>query len=81
MGLISPHKGSFYVDKTIISQDNSLAWQRNIAHVPQNIYLSDRSFAENIAFGISTENINLTRIKSAAAGANIDSYVFHSKTR
>ena len=27
-------------------------WRMNIAHVPQNIYLSDNSIEQNIAFGI-----------------------------
>ena len=33
------------------SPERLLAWQLAIAHVPQNIYLSDSSIAENIAYG------------------------------
>ena len=30
-------------------------WHKNITHVPQNIYLTDISFAKNIAFGIGED--------------------------
>ena len=32
-----------------------------IAHVPQDVFLSDCSLAENIAFGVSLEDIDLKR--------------------
>jgi len=75
MGLISPNKGSFYVDNTIISKANSLAWQQCIAHVPQSVYLSDKSFIENVAFGIPLEKIDLKRVKKAVEGAHISSFI------
>ena len=31
---------------------------KNIAHVPQSIFLSDSSISENIAFGKTPEDIN-----------------------
>ena len=34
----------------------------HIAHVPQNIYLSDSSIAENIAFGVTGDKINFERV-------------------
>jgi ATP-binding cassette subfamily B protein len=46
-------------------------WQRRIAHVPQAIYLSDASIAENIAFGVPRQQINLERVRQAAAQAQI----------
>ena len=46
-----------------------------IAHVPQNIYLADSSIAENIAFGVPREKIDLTRVKQAALQAQIASFI------
>ena len=55
MGLLTPSDGRILVDGTSLTGSARLAWQRNIAHVPQTIYLADASFAENIAFGVPLE--------------------------
>ena len=49
-------------------------WRAAIAHVPQSIYLGG-SIAENIAFGISREKIDLDRVRQAAAKAQIASFI------
>ena len=71
MGLLPPSKGSIEVDETPITSRNCRAWQAHIAHVPQAIYLADISIAENIAFGVPLEKIDLQRIKVAAEKAQI----------
>lgn len=75
MGLISPTAGCFSVDGHVIDETNAIAWQRNIAHVPQNIFLSDGSFAENIALGIPRTEVDMTRVKRAAALAQIADFI------
>ena len=52
-----------------------LAWRASIAHVPQSINLSDSSIAENIAFGVPQNEIDLARVKRAAAQAQIHSFI------
>ncbi len=42
-----------------ISGNRVRAWQETIAHVPQSIYLADTTLAENIAFGVPPEAIDL----------------------
>jgi ABC-type multidrug transport system fused ATPase/permease subunit len=51
------------------------AWQRTIAHVPQSIYLADATMAENIAFGVPRETIDLERVRSAARQAQIAEFI------
>jgi ATP-binding cassette subfamily B protein len=50
---------------------NRRAWQANIAHVPQAIFLADSTIAENIAFGIPKDQIDLERVRQAAAQAQV----------
>ena len=38
-----------------------------ISHVPQNIYITDRTILENIAFGVPIEKIDLNRVYDAAS--------------
>ena len=71
MGLLSPSSGQLIVDHQSINIQNRSAWQSHIAHVPQNIFLSDTSVAENIAFGVSLEKINYKRVREASKKAQI----------
>lgn len=79
MGLLSPTKGSLVVDGVDLhdpmSPERVLSWRSSIAHVPQSIYLSDSSIAENIAFGVRPEAIDMDRVKQAARQAQIESFI------
>ena len=75
MGLLERSSGQITVDGTVLEQGNIRSWQRNIAHVPQAIYLADTSLAENIAFGVSPKNIDLKRVKEAARQAHIADFI------
>jgi len=71
MGLLSPTKGEFTIDEQPINSENRRAWQEHIAHVPQNIYLSDSTIEENIAFGVPKELLDHKQVKKAAKSAKI----------
>ncbi len=75
MGLLDPTHGTLEVDENVITSSNRRAWQSRIAHVPQNIYLSDSTLEENIAFGIPVEEIDSSLVRRAAISANIDSVI------
>lgn len=75
MALLAPKKGELIVDDQKINNKNIRAWQQNIAHVPQSIYLSDTSIAENIAFGVPEKEINYSRVKDAAERAQLRKYI------
>ena len=83
MGLITPEHGTIYIDKKVIDNKknaiNLINWRKEIAYVPQDIYLSDSSIKENIAFGIPSENIDLSEVKNAARKANIYEFIMNSK--
>jgi ATP-binding cassette subfamily B protein len=71
MGLLSPTEGKLMIDGQEISAHNLRSWQLNIAHVPQAIYLSDATLAENIAFGVEPKKIEMLRVREAAKKAQI----------
>jgi ATP-binding cassette, subfamily B, bacterial PglK len=71
MGLLPATEGELIIDQQVLNSHNRRAWQANIAHVPQNIYLSDSSIEENIAFSVSKEKIDFERVKKAAKQAQI----------
>tara|TARA_B100000767_G_scaffold275789_2_gene315671 strand:+ start:3486 stop:5165 length:1680 start_codon:yes stop_codon:yes gene_type:complete len=75
MGLLVPYKGQIYIDNTTIDLKNRKSWQRNVAHVPQSVFLSDGSFMENIAFGVDQSDIDLKRVKNVAKQAQIEDFI------
>lgn len=83
MGLIPPTKGHLFIDgNDIYDKKNSFdlsSWRLKISHVPQNIFLSDRSFIENIAFGVPLKDIDINSVKESASKACIDKFISSSK--
>ncbi len=75
MGLLSPTQGQFVVDNVAIDSTNIRAWQKNIAHVSQNIFLSDTSIEENIAFGVPRDQIDAEQVQRSAQQAQIHSFI------
>jgi ABC-type multidrug transport system fused ATPase/permease subunit len=75
MGLLMPNEGKLLVDGQPISGSRLRAWQLNIAHVPQSIYLADTTLAENIAFGVPSNAIDMDRVKQAARQAQIADFI------
>ena len=79
MGLIQPTGGQIFVDGIDLHDPlhpgmlNS--WRSIIAHVPQNIFLSDGSIAENIAFGVPKAEIDMERVITAANESQISAFV------
>jgi ATP-binding cassette subfamily B protein len=71
MGLLEPTKGYLKIDNNIIDIDNYRSWQVILSHVPQAIYLSDTSLAENIAFGVEPDKIDMNKVQEAAQKAQI----------
>ena len=75
MGLIRPSNGKLLIDDELINFENSRAWQSHIAHVPQNIYLSDTSISENIAFGVPRDEVNIKQVEEAAKKAKLNDLI------
>ncbi len=75
MGLLKPQKGCIKIDDTTIDEKNIANWQVNIAHVPQSIFLSDATIAENIAFGIPKDDIDMKKVKFVAKQACLDEFI------
>jgi len=75
MGLLSPTEGVLTVDGVVVTMNNIRNWQANIAHVSQEVYLSDSTIEENIAFGQHNNNIDFNLVKQAAERAGIAKFI------
>jgi len=75
MGLLFVKEKSIFVDNIPLNHKNYRNWQAHIAHVPQNIYLSDGTIEENIAFGMPENKIDHKRVQKAAKQAQISGLI------
>lgn len=75
LGLLHPQQGSLLVDGIPINRNNVMSWQRSIGYVPQHIYLMDATVAENIAFGVAPEIIDMKAVEYAARAAQLHDVV------
>ena len=72
LGLLYPESGALLLDGIALSGSAlERAWQKRLAHVPQFIFLSDATVAENIAFGVPQHLINLDLVVESAKKASI----------
>jgi ATP-binding cassette subfamily B protein len=79
MGLLPPSGGRLLVDGQDLHDpahaERLAGWRAAVAHVPQSIYLADSSIAENIAFGVPRQAIDLALVKRAAEQAQIAGFI------
>ncbi len=75
LGLYQPTSGELLLDGVAVAPEEMPAWQANCALVPQDIRLLDSSLRENVAFGVSPEQINDTKVWSALESAQFDEAV------
>jgi ABC-type bacteriocin/lantibiotic exporter with double-glycine peptidase domain len=75
MGLLQPTEGTMAVDGAPLDESNILAWQRQIAHVPQHIFLADSSILQNVAFGVPLRKIDRDRVRNACRLAELAEFI------
>lgn len=75
LGLLCPSSGKIYVDGIELDSFNIRGWQSSLGYVPQSIYLSDTTIAENIAFGVPKKNIDMDKVRRAACMAQISHFI------
>ena len=76
LGLIEPQYGKLKIDGNIISDSKkNRAWQNNIGYVSQNIFLSEQTIAENIAFGVQKDEIDYKRLNEVINYADLTEFI------
>ena len=75
MGLLRPTSGGILVDGIALNEGSLRSWQNRIAHVPQNIFLSDGTIEENIAFGSPSADIDHQLSQMATEQAQLSDFI------
>ena len=75
LGLIKPKQGEIAIDGTPLTKKNLRMWQNKIGFVPQTIFLTEDTIAENITFGIPQDLIDYVQIKKVLKLAHLEEWV------
>ena len=79
LGLIKPSNGKIFIDGVEMHDPNNpetlIKWQNLLTYVPQDIFLTDNSFVENIAYGTPLEKIDLNAVIRCAKNARIHEFI------
>lgn len=66
LGLYPANEGTITIDQILLTEKNERAWRQRVGYVPQNVFLTNATIAQNIALGISKELINHDDVARAA---------------
>ncbi len=75
LGLNRPTSGKILIDGVELDDSNIRRWQNSIGYVSQNVFISDSTLAENIAFGVDSTDIDYRRIYEVVELADLKSFV------
>ena len=75
LGFLPSGSGCIEVDGVMLHEGNLSKWENNVSIVPQSIFLADTSIIENIAFGMTKEEIDVELVKRVCKLALIDEFI------
>lgn len=75
LGLYQPQSGTILVDGTILTEENERSWRKRVGYVPQAVFLTNASIAENIALGIPNHQIDHAAVMLAARMAQAEEFI------
>jgi ABC-type multidrug transport system fused ATPase/permease subunit len=63
------------VDDMKLNDLNQVGWRLKIGYVPQNVYIIDGNIRENIAFGVSSDKIDVDLLNKVVKLAQLDDLI------
>lgn len=75
LGLLIPQEGKIFVDNTELTEKNYSKFRHIIGYVPQQINMLDKTFKENVAWGLSHDEIDEKGVVKALEAAQIHDFV------
>ena len=74
LGLLLQNSGLILIDGVEKRIYNNKIWHNMISHVPQSIYIFDGTIAENIAFGVSRDKIDIPKLNNACELSQVSEF-------
>ncbi len=74
LGLLVPRSGVICCDGVDV-KENYRGWLKNVGYIPQMIFMLDDTIRNNVAFGVSPEEISEERVWQVLKEARLDDFV------
>lgn len=65
LGFLHPTSGNITIDNKTLSVENVVEWWKIIGYVRQEVFIMNTTMAENIAIGLSRDEIDMARLNRA----------------
>ncbi len=75
LGFYAPTAGSILIDGTPLDDRTRRRWQNSVGYVSQTVFLTDSTFAANVALGEREEDMDRGRIARALEAARLSDFV------
>lgn len=74
LGLLELESGGVYADG-VNTKDEYRAWLKNVGYIPQMIYMLDGTIRQNVAFGVSEEDMDEDRVWAVLEEAHLADFI------
>ena len=75
LGFYTPSSGEILIDGVPLTEENRRNWQQRVGHVSQSLFLTDGTFAQNVALGTDDEHIDRERVMQLLEMAQMGDFV------
>ncbi len=75
LGFYTPTGGEIVIDGVRLTKENRRAWQQRVGYVSQSLFLTDGTFAQNVALGLADEAIDRKRVEEVLEMAQLGDFV------
>jgi len=75
LGLFPPSQGLISIDGIRLDESNDRNWRKCVGYVPQNVFLTNASIFNNIAFGVPEHLIDKSSVFHAAKMAQAEEFI------
>ncbi len=75
LGFYVPTEGAIIIDGVPLTQQNRRQWQQRVGYVSQSLFLTDGTFAQNVALGLADEAIDRNRVLEVLEMAQLGDFV------
>lgn len=75
MGLLPINSGSIEIDDKELNLKNMRSWQNQIGYIPQNIFMSDDTIKNNIAFGLNDSDISMDKLNKSINFSKLTKFI------
>lgn len=75
LGFYRPTAGRITIDGVTLDASTRRRWQNTVGYVSQNVFITDSSFAQNVALGAAPGDIDRERVRQALEAADLGDFI------